>query len=72
MGKTRLDIKNLGLFRVTVFYCNSGILLHYHLNTKTVGFMSLFGTWFETLREYIPEHSQVGFSSCTTDCLLQV
>lgn len=42
MGKTRLDIKkkkktqNSDPFRVTVFYCNSGILLHYHLNSKTV------------------------------------
>lgn len=71
-GKKLTWYKKLDQFRVTVFYCNSGTLLHYHLNSKTVGCMNLFGAWVETLREDIPKHSQVGFGSCTTDCLLQV
>lgn len=45
MGKTRLDIKNLDQFRVTVLCCNSGRLLHYHLNSKTVCWLHEF-VWY--------------------------
>jgi hypothetical protein len=55
-----------------MFCCNSSGLLHYHVTAKlSSGCMGLLGSWFEALSEDIPEHSQLGFSSGTTDCLLQ-
>lgn len=45
MGKSRLDIKKLDQFRITVFYYNSGTLLHYHLNSKTFCWLHEF-VWY--------------------------
>lgn len=51
MEKIRFDLKKFGQFQITVLYCNSSRLLHYHLIVKlSVGSTSLFGTWFETER----------------------